>query len=213
MSSLFCDARFNTIPPTDRLHQIFPGSTERPPRQSIALNLPIRRQAQQWTPKEDARLIDAVRRFGHQNWKSVADLIDNRTASQCSQRWQRRLNPKISHDQWKAEEDANLVKLVSKYGLKSWVKISSQLGTRSDVQCRYRYQQLRNAQPIPENSASAEAEAGERAEELEVMESKVEAEPEKEMDEKIGEDPIPIEAFGLDLSEMPTTDIFWLLHP
>jgi hypothetical protein len=39
-----------------------------------------------WTPEEDAKLIDAVQRFG-QNWVPVANLVYTRTNSQCRQRW------------------------------------------------------------------------------------------------------------------------------
>jgi hypothetical protein len=70
---------------------------------------------------------------------------------------------------------------------------------------------MQKGQRSAEKSASAEA--GERTEELEGMESKVEAEPEKEMNEKIGEDPIPIERFGIEFDSTSMRDIFWLFHP
>ena len=40
------------------------------------------------------------------------------------------------------EEDAKLIELVEKYGDRSWTKIASEIGNRSDAQCRYHYKQL-----------------------------------------------------------------------
>jgi hypothetical protein len=83
--------------------------------------------------------------------------------------------------------------------------------TRTDVQCRYRDLEIQKAQRTAEKSASAEA--GERTGELEGMESTVKAEQEREMDEKIGEGPIPIERFGIEFDSTSMSDIFWLFHP
>jgi hypothetical protein len=44
---------------------------------------------------------------------------NNRTRSQCSQRWQRGLDPRISRSRWTPEDEARLIGLVEKYGEKS----------------------------------------------------------------------------------------------
>jgi hypothetical protein len=103
-----------------------------------------RRKPHPWTPFEDQRLIAGIHRFGSDNWGLIANFIgNNRTRAQTSQRWQRVLDPRISRDIWTKEEEEQLVSLVGQYGLKSWIKVAKDLGTRSDVQCRYRYNQLK----------------------------------------------------------------------
>ena len=52
-------------------------------------------------------------------------------------------------------EEETLISLVKKYGLQSWAKISRDLGSRTDVQCRFRYTQIirkRNKKEIEEIS-------------------------------------------------------------
>jgi hypothetical protein len=53
---------------------------------------------------------------------------------------------------WSQEEDEKLMNLVADRKQQGWTWISEQIGTRSDVQCRYRYLQLqrdRGETPIP----------------------------------------------------------------
>lgn len=89
------------------------------------------------------RLLAAVARYGIENWKNISDFVGNgRTRSQCSQRWLRCLNPKISKKSWTNDEDKQLKELVDTHGNKSWTKIASIMGNRSDVQCRYHYNHL-----------------------------------------------------------------------
>lgn len=103
-----------------------------------------RQKSRQWTQSEDQRLLSGIYKFGLESWNPIANFVGNgRTRSQCSQRWTRGLNPKISKSAWNAEEEAKLIQLVHQLGDKSWTKIASEIGNRSDVQCRYRYQQLR----------------------------------------------------------------------
>jgi hypothetical protein len=105
-----------------------------------------RKKTHPWTHQEDTRLIAAMHKYSSTEtyfWSSVAQFVGNgRTRSQCSQRWIRVLDPRISKQQWTPEEDDLLLKLVAKYGEKAWMKVSGDLKQRSDVQCRYRYTQL-----------------------------------------------------------------------
>lgn len=96
-----------------------------------------------WSLKEDNRLLGAIMRFGLDNWSKVSKFVgNNRTRGQCSQRWSRGLNPSISRFEWSPQEDSTLLNYVKIHGNKKWSKISSLIGNRSDVQCRYRYKQL-----------------------------------------------------------------------
>lgn len=102
-----------------------------------------RRRNRTWTPYEDQRLLAGILKNGIENWTPISKFVGNgRTRSQCSQRWYRGLNPKISKEQWSQEEEAKLMKLVEELGTGSWTKIAAKMGNRSDVQCRYRYKQL-----------------------------------------------------------------------
>ncbi|KAK8833738.1 hypothetical protein M9Y10_028365 [Tritrichomonas musculus] len=102
-----------------------------------------RKKRKLWTEIEDIRLVAGVIRYGNTNWKIISDFVGNgRTRVQCCQRWQRTLNPSISKFFWTPEEENNLIDLVHKYGNQSWSKIASQLGNRSDVQCRYHFVQM-----------------------------------------------------------------------
>jgi hypothetical protein len=102
-----------------------------------------RARAHLWTSYEDQRLLAGIHRFGIGNWQVISNFVgSDRTKSQCSQRWFRGLDPKISKAHWSYEQDTKLIELVAYYGDKSWSRIANEFGDRCDVQCRYRYKQL-----------------------------------------------------------------------
>lgn len=102
-----------------------------------------RHKSRPWSPYEDQRLLAGIRKFGIENWTSISRFVGNgRTRSQCSQRWYRGLDPRISKDQWTKAEEDKLVHLIAQNGDKSWTQIAAKMGNRSDVQCRYKYKQL-----------------------------------------------------------------------
>lgn len=102
-----------------------------------------RRKTRSWNPAEDMRLMKGVHKFGLENWSLVASFVGNgRNRSMCSQRWIRVLDPRISKNHWTPEEEQKLIQYVQMFGEKSWMKVATKLGNRSDVQCRYRYMQL-----------------------------------------------------------------------
>jgi len=108
----------------------------------------LRRKTRPWTALEDQRLLAGIYRFGLDNWTTISNFIGNgRTRAQCCQRWARGLNPCISKELWSYEEDLKLIDLVRTYGDKSWTKIASLMGNRSDVQCRYHYYQVQRDLP------------------------------------------------------------------
>ncbi|EAY22227.1 Myb-like DNA-binding domain containing protein [Trichomonas vaginalis G3] len=102
-----------------------------------------RKKTHPWTELEDQRLLSGIHKFGLDNWAAVCAHVGNaRTRAQCSQRWFRGLDPRISKVLWTPEEDAKLIELVEKHGDRCWTKIAAELGNRSDAQCRYHYRQL-----------------------------------------------------------------------
>jgi hypothetical protein len=102
-----------------------------------------RKRCQEWTRREDQRLLAGIYRYGLGNWRSIADFVgNNRTRAQCCQRWCRGLDPSIIKGNWTRETDDRLLVLVAIHGDKCWSQIAADLGNRCDVQCRYRYHQL-----------------------------------------------------------------------
>jgi hypothetical protein len=109
-----------------------------------------RRKTRPWSEYEDQRLLCAVHKFGLDNWFFVSQFVGSqRTRSQCSQRWFRGLDPRISKVLWTDAEEQNLLALVQQYGDRAWTRISAELGNRSDAQCRYHYRQLVKDNPEP----------------------------------------------------------------
>ena len=102
-----------------------------------------RKKTHPWSEIEDQRLLSGIHKFGLDNWAAVCAYVGNaRTRAQCSQRWFRGLDPRISKVLWTPSEDAKLIELVEKHGDRCWTKIAAELGNRSDAQCRYHYRQL-----------------------------------------------------------------------
>ena len=96
--------------------------------------------SRKWSDTEDLRLLAAINHYGLNDWVNVAKFVGNdRKKSQCSQRWNRVLNPDISKTTWTEEEDKKLMDLILELGDKSWCSISKRMNKRSDAQCRYRY--------------------------------------------------------------------------
>ncbi|KAH0788385.1 Myb-like DNA-binding domain containing protein [Histomonas meleagridis] len=103
-----------------------------------------RKKTRTWSQFEDLRLLASIHRHGHENWAIIAKYVGNgRTRAQCSQRWHRGLDPRISKEQWTRKDDEKLLMLIKNNGLKGWTRIAQAMGNRSDVQCRYHYIQLK----------------------------------------------------------------------
>lgn len=102
-----------------------------------------------WTMEEDRYLLAAIHKYGLSNWSDVSEFVGNgRTRSQCSQRWYRGLDPRISKERWSDAEDTALMDAVARHGTKAWTKISRDVKTRCDVQCRNRYNQLKKGKKV-----------------------------------------------------------------
>lgn len=96
-----------------------------------------------WSKYEDQRLLMGIHIYGLDNWAMIAKYIgNNRTRAQCSQRWNRGLNPSIKKTHWSEAEEELLLNLVEQYGTKSWTKVAEKMENRCDVQCRYHYIQM-----------------------------------------------------------------------
>ena len=115
-------------------------NTEKFKQQSLRTG---RKVIQNWTDEEDRRLLYAIHKYGQNDWNVIADFCANgRNRSQCAQRWNRVLDPRISKDPWTEAEEARLKELVDEHGEKSWKVIADILGNRTDIQCRYHYKNV-----------------------------------------------------------------------
>lgn len=134
-----------TNPPKSSSNQpnlpINPEIVEKPSVIQKPFTSSFMRKARQWTLEEDQRLMNAINANGTENWPLIASLVGDRTIAQCTQRWNRVLNPKISKANQSREEEQKLINAVQKYG-NAWTIIASEMGNRSDVQCRFRYKFL-----------------------------------------------------------------------
>jgi hypothetical protein len=118
---------------------LVPGRTGTQCRQRLMCTLESTKgkTAGRWKSEEDAKLIDAVSKYGKE-WVAVAKLIHGRTNQQCRKRWSHTLDPGITRGRWKPEEDAKLIEAVEKHG-KNWVAVATLLPGRTDDLCRYRW--------------------------------------------------------------------------
>jgi len=93
-----------------------------------------------WSSEEDMRLIAAIKKHGVGNWTIVArEVGDHRKGSECSQHWNRVLNPKIRKGKFTEEEEKILIDKVLQYGCDAWAQVAVALPGRTDIQCRYQW--------------------------------------------------------------------------
>ncbi|OHS96344.1 Myb-like DNA-binding domain containing protein [Tritrichomonas foetus] len=156
----------STTRPIDRIHAILNvtstpiSSTDSNNSQMQMIGGP-RKKTHPWSEYEDQRLLAAIHKYGLDNWAPVSVFVGNRrTRAQCSQRWFRGLDPRISKVLWTAEEEKKLLQLIERYGDRAWTKISTELGNRSDAQCRYHYRQMMKESEIPNSGLSNSAIGG-----------------------------------------------------
>ena len=118
-----------------------PISTSKSPKVagSASTDGKVRYSRGKWTPHEDELLKDAVEKFSGRNWKRISECLDGRTDVQCLHRWQKVLRPGLVKGPWTKEEDESVIRLVTKYGVKSWSFIARQLHGRLGKQCRERW--------------------------------------------------------------------------
>lgn len=101
-----------------------------------------------WSQTEDQLLMNAVTRFGTNNWGVVASEVVGRTGKQCRERWAGILNPQLAKGPWTEEEDDLLKQLHAQYGNK-WALISMHIKGRSTIALRNRWSwHMRHAQTL-----------------------------------------------------------------
>ncbi|KAI1408609.1 hypothetical protein F5Y13DRAFT_194083 [Hypoxylon sp. FL1857] len=98
-----------------------------------------------WAPVEDARLRDAVAKYGRR-WIVVAGAVGTRNGDQCAKRWNENLNPELDHSPWSSQEENLLLHLVDLYGHNWKFMASSFLEGRAPLSLKNRYSLLMRRQ-------------------------------------------------------------------
>ena len=94
-----------------------------------------------WSEEEDARLTEAVWKYGF-TWTHVAQAVVTRNADQCSSHWSQVLDPGINHCDWTPTEDAQLLHAVLTHGT-NWATIAaSHVPKRTTLALKNRYSTL-----------------------------------------------------------------------
>ncbi|XP_027471644.2 snRNA-activating protein complex subunit 4 isoform X3 [Zalophus californianus] len=88
-----------------------------------------------WAPEEDAKLLQAVAKYGEQDWFKIREEVPGRSDAQCRDRYLRRLHFSLKKGRWNASEEGKLLELIEKYGVGHWAKIASELPHRTGSQC------------------------------------------------------------------------------
>lgn len=93
-----------------------------------------------WTKKEEKALKEVVEKHDGYDWAAIANELDTqRTASQCFQVYQRKLNADMSRSKWTPEEDQLLHEAVMAYGEGDWQAVAACLDNRTGQQVLHRW--------------------------------------------------------------------------
>ncbi|CAN7052179.1 hypothetical protein Bca4012_075215 [Brassica carinata] len=85
-----------------------------------------------WTPEEDEKLINHIRKHGHGSWRALPKQAGlNRCGKSCRLRWTNYLRPDIKRGNFTAEEEQTIINLHSLLGNK-WSSIAGHLPGRTD---------------------------------------------------------------------------------
>ena len=90
-----------------------------------------------WTSIEDEKLIKAVEKYHHKNWKLIANEVSSRSPKQCLERWYGMLDPSLIKTEFTPEEDQIIVDMQNRLGNK-WTLIAECLPGRSAISVRNR---------------------------------------------------------------------------
>ncbi|XP_018489683.1 uncharacterized protein LOC108860284 isoform X2 [Raphanus sativus] len=128
---------------TDWLDIAVSLGTNRTPFQCLAryqrsLNADILRK--EWTPEEDDQLRAAVELYGEKDWQTVANALEGRAGTQCSNRWKKTLHPTRTRvGKFSSEEEKRLTVAVTLFGAQNWHKIARFVPGRTSTQCREKW--------------------------------------------------------------------------
>jgi hypothetical protein len=87
---------------------------------------------------EDDQLSELVAEWGTRAWRMIAAAMPGRTARQCRDRWNHYLSSQNWLLPWTPEEDAKLIDMIGKVGLR-WTRLASFFPNRTDLSVKRRW--------------------------------------------------------------------------
>jgi hypothetical protein len=108
-----------------------------------------------WTPKEDAQLMELMKKYG-QSWAMISSVLVGRTGKQVRDRYLNKLRPNIKCGDWSSEEDERLVALCKEIGNR-WSLIATHLPGRTEGQVKNRYYSYIKKRLLPNGTLSQTA--------------------------------------------------------
>ncbi|GFR15128.1 myb-like protein L, partial [Trichonephila clavata] len=102
-----------------------------------------------FSPEEDDRLSKLVKKYNGRNWDAIAEEMSGRSAIQCLERYQTRLNKAFIKKYWTPEEDKKLMDVVDSLKVGKfipWNKVVSYMEGRERHQIINRYQRTINTE-------------------------------------------------------------------
>ncbi|KAH0791115.1 Myb-like DNA-binding domain containing protein [Histomonas meleagridis] len=91
---------------------------------------PQRKQKILFTQEEDQKLRQLVEEKGSHAWHEIQELMPNRTARQCRERWNLYLSPDVNNTPWTHNEEIQLLKIYQTTGPK-WSVIAKNFPNRT----------------------------------------------------------------------------------
>lgn len=91
-----------------------------------------------FTAWEDDKIRELVAKYGTENWKTIANNMENRDARQIRERWTNYLKPCVNSDTWTKTEENLLNEKIKEFGPK-WRMITRFFNGRTEVSLKNHY--------------------------------------------------------------------------
>eukprot|EP00186_Timspurckia_oligopyrenoides_P001706 CAMPEP_0182441676 /NCGR_PEP_ID=MMETSP1172-20130603/659_1 /TAXON_ID=708627 /ORGANISM="Timspurckia oligopyrenoides, Strain CCMP3278" /LENGTH=222 /DNA_ID=CAMNT_0024636119 /DNA_START=31 /DNA_END=699 /DNA_ORIENTATION=+ len=98
----------------------------------------LKRPKLHWTSAEDEMLKCLLEKYGMKRWRTISEVMKDKTGKQCRERWVNHLDPNIRKSQWTVAEDKFILQKQKEIGNK-WNEISKCMEGRSENAIKNRF--------------------------------------------------------------------------